>query len=88
MKKPKTKPAEREARSAPPSGSETVIYESQDAATDALPKCPRPKGGQPDHWWYIDHDNLGESPDYIPCVCGTCGQRMNLSADAEDYPAT
>jgi hypothetical protein len=68
-------------------GSAT-IYPSQDAATEALPKCPRPKGGQYDHWWYIDSDRIGESPDYIPCVCGTCGQKMNLSVDAEDYPAT
>lgn len=64
-----------------------TIYASQDAATAALPKCPRPKGGQYDHWWYIDSDRLGESPDYIPCSCGTCGQKMNLSVDAEDYPA-
>ena len=64
------------------------IYPSQDAATAALPKCPRPKNGQPDHWWYIDGERIGESPRYIPCVCGTCGQKMNLDVDAEDYPAT
>ncbi len=67
-------------------GSAT-IYASQDAANAALPKCPRPKGGQYDHWWYIDSDRLGRSSRYVPCVCGTCGQKMNLSPDAEDYPA-
>lgn len=65
------------------------IYRSQDAATKDLPKCPRPKGGQIDHWWYIDHKRLrGPSQKFIPCVCGTCGQQMNLSIDAEEYPAT
>lgn len=63
------------------------IYSSQQAATDDLPKCPRPKGGQFDHWWYIDHEILEGCPDYIPCVCGTCGQKMNLSVDADEYPA-
>ncbi len=64
------------------------IYPSQEAAVADLPKCPRPKGGQYDHWWYIDSERLDESPDYIPCVCGTCGQRMKLSPDASEYPAT
>ena len=68
--------------------SKETIYDSQDAATAALPKCPKPKGGQKDHWWYLDSDRLGESPDYLPCVCGTCGQKMNLNPDAEEYPAT
>ncbi len=62
------------------------IYTSQDAANAALPKCPKPKGGQNDHWWYIDNDRLNRSSNYVPCICGTCGQKMNLSIDAEDYP--
>lgn len=64
------------------------IYASQEEATKDLPKCPRPKGGQPDHWRYIDSERMRENQNYIPCVCGTCGQKMNLSPDAEDYPAT
>ena len=58
-----------------------------EAATADLTKCPRPKGGQPDHWWYIDHKQLNGNPDYIPCICGTCGQKMKLSINAEDFPA-
>lgn len=67
------------------------IYPSLQAATEDLPKCPRPKGGQFDHWWYIDaellEESLPEGEDYVPCVCGTCGQKMRLSPDAEEYPA-
>ena len=44
--------------------SKETIYDSQDAATAALPKCPKPKGGQKDHWWYLDSNRIGESPDY------------------------
>lgn len=67
----------------------TKVYDSQDAANKDLPKCPRPKGGQFDHWWYIDAERLKtDSQNFVPCVCGTCGQKMDLSVDAEDYPAT
>jgi len=70
-----------------------IIYPSLEAATAALPKCPRPKGGQYDHWWYIDHERSEQEMeskgflDWIPCICGTCEQRMLLSPDAPDYPA-
>lgn len=64
------------------------VYDSIDAAVSDLPKCPRPKGGQYDHWWYIDSDRMREEQSYVPCVCGTCGQKMNLSPDAPEYPAT
>jgi hypothetical protein len=70
-----------------------IIYASLVAATAALPKCPRPKGGQYDHWWYIDRERSEEQMekegelDAIPCQCGTCGQKMLLSTDAPDYPA-
>ncbi len=66
---------------------QTVIFKSQEAATAALPPCPRPKGGQFGHWWYIDSDRIEDEPaEFIPCVCGTCGQEMKLSVDAPDYP--
>jgi hypothetical protein len=64
------------------------VYASAAAALADLPKCPKPKGGQFGHWWYIDHDLIDKVP-WIPCVCGTCGQKMNLSADSDpmEWPA-
>lgn len=71
-----------------------IIFKSLEAATRALPKCPKPKGGQYDHWWYTDSEEFEKAEknpdlfqDYIPCICGTCGQKMLLSVDAEEYPA-
>lgn len=68
---------------------ELKIYPSAAQAKSDLPKCPRPKGGQLGHWWYIDSERLRKSPDFIPCVCGTCGQKMNLSIDSDpsEWPA-
>lgn len=71
----------------------STIYESCEAANNALGPCPRAlaesDGG---HWWYVDHEaeeeaaESGEDKDYILCECKTCPQKMKLSADAEEYP--
>lgn len=65
------------------------VYQSAAAALADLPQCPRPKGGWSSHWWYIDAGRLDNNSDSIPCICGTCGQRMNLSADSDpmEWPA-
>lgn len=65
-----------------------ITYTNMADAMAKLPKCPRPKGGQLDHWWYIDHERLSRT-EGIPCVCGACGQKINLSADSnpEEWPS-
>lgn len=71
-------------------GAET-IYESCEAANDALGPCPRSQAGSDGgHWWYIDREELdsthGELQPFISCVCKSCPQTMRLSVDAEEYP--
>ena len=66
------------------------VYESCEAANDALGPCPRAlvhsDGG---HWWYIDNDEFEKhdgSQKFVPCVCKSCPQKMKLSVDAEEFP--
>lgn len=69
------------------------VFNSCEEANEALGPCENAKsesdGG---HWWYIDHeledekDERHQFDDWIECRCGTCHQRMRLSADAEEYP--
>jgi hypothetical protein len=73
-------------------GSE-VVFESCQAANDALGPCPRAladsDGG---HWWYVDYDaeeaaeSDGEEKDFINCECKSCPQKMRLSSDADEIP--
>jgi hypothetical protein len=68
------------------------VFESCQAANDALGPCPRAladsDGG---HWWYVDHeaeeDAIGDDEkDFIHCECKSCPQKMRLSADADEIP--
>lgn len=74
-----------------------LIYESIDHADEGFgPTCPKASadsGGY--HWWYIDQEAEealsmsqieDEGIDYVNCVCKTCGQKMKLSADADEFP--
>lgn len=67
---------------------DSTIYESCQAANDALGPCPRAlvhsDGG---HWWYVDHEADIDDPfPAIKCVCKSCPQTMWLSPDAEELP--
>ena len=53
-----------------------------------MAKCPRPLAIPKYHWWYLDDIDENDDIGVIKCVCKTCNQKMLLSADAEEIPAT
>jgi hypothetical protein len=73
-----------------------TVHASLEAANEALGRCPAPLAGSGGyHWWYVDGDeerkHIGadgfSTVDYVACMCKTCGLKMRLSSDADEYPA-
>jgi hypothetical protein len=70
-----------------------MIYKTLRAAEEAHGPCPRPITEDGSHWWYNDWDKIerrthrrGAIIDSWPCMCKTCGLRVETNVNAPDHP--
>ena len=72
----------------------SAVYPTLRAAEEAHGPCPRPITEDGSHWWYNDWDAIerrthrrGALLDSWPCMCKTCGLRVETSVNAPDHPS-
>lgn len=77
-----------------PADSASGVYPTLRAAEEAHDPCPRPITEDGSHWWYNDWDKIerrtyrrGALLDSWPCMCKTCGLRVETSVNAPDHPS-